>query len=96
MTQQLKRLWRGEMPLASAYFGLHLGGLVLIYLAMYAGFGQLSAQSAQLFSVLMLLLLPLYYLLSWIVVWRCAGRAQGSGKAAARTALLVELALIGI
>lgn len=78
MTTLLRRLWRGEVPLARAFWEYAIVyGLLLNLATTIASFALFAAKAPAAYGV-MLFLLPLpYNLLALVAVWRSAGRYRG-------------------
>jgi hypothetical protein len=90
VTRAIARLWRGEVPLAKAFWNYAIaGGLALNAATTFATFLLLTVDSAAAVAVF---LLPVpYYLFMLGAVWRSAERYTGppARAKAARVAIVV-------
>lgn len=78
MTAAIRRLWRGEVPLARAFWEFAiLYGLLLNLLATIASFGLFTTDTPTVYGIVVFLLPAPYNLLVLVAVWRSAGRYQG-------------------
>src|SRR5690606_1961961 len=78
VTATIRRLWRGEMPLARAFWEFAvLYGLLLNLLATIASFGLFTTDTPAAYGIVVFLLPAPYNLLVLVAVWRSAGRYQG-------------------
>ncbi|MCS6891835.1 MAG: hypothetical protein RMK64_10235 [Rhodovarius sp.] len=94
---RLSRLWRGELPLAEAFWGWAVLGGLLVNLSTSIAFLALlsGGQTALAFAVGYLPTLP-YNLAAAVGVWRAADRHAGDPRLAqaARIAVVVWMMLL--
>lgn len=72
----LLRVWRGEVPLPVTFFGPHLGGWALLWMLNNFAPAILDRAQVQLYGMLMLLVMPMFFVWSMTGVWRSAKKAS--------------------
>lgn len=78
MTTLLRRLWRGEVSLAQAFWEYAIAyGLLLNLATSVAAFALFAAKAPALYGAAFFLLPVPYNLLVLVAVWRSAGRYRG-------------------
>lgn len=70
------KVWRGEIPLPITFFGPHLGGWALLWLLNNFAPAILARDALQLYGLLMLLVMPIFFIWSMTGVWRSAKHAK--------------------
>lgn len=81
MLERIKRLWRGELPLARAFWNFAIFYGLVLNLVTHIAFLTLLLNEGNATLVALAMVFPIpYNLLVVVAVWRSAGRYSGPKK----------------